>query len=37
MVVIETDDALLVCPKDKAQLVKNLVEEIKKSKYKKYI
>src|SRR3989339_200636 len=37
MIVVETDDALLVCPKDKAQLVKNLVEEIEKSKYKKYI
>lgn len=36
-IIVETDDTLLVCPKDKAQLVKNLVEKIEKSKFKKLI
>lgn len=30
MIVVETSDAMLVCPKDKAQDVKNVVERLKK-------
>jgi mannose-1-phosphate guanylyltransferase len=37
MIIVETDEALLVCPKNKAQLVKNLVEEMEKSKFKNFV
>ena len=37
MIVIETGDALLVCPKNRAQDVKKIVEELEKRKMKKYL
>ncbi len=37
MIVIETDDALLVCPKDRAQDVKKIVETLDKKKKNKYL
>ncbi|MBI4708392.1 MAG: mannose-1-phosphate guanylyltransferase [Candidatus Omnitrophica bacterium] len=37
IVIVDTADALLVCAKDKAQDVKQLVELLKKRKYEKYI
>lgn len=38
MVIIDTKDCLLVCPKDKAHEIKKIVEELKKKKgYKKYL
>ena len=30
MLVVETDDAILICPKDRDQDVKKLVEELRK-------
>ncbi|MFH1207343.1 MAG: mannose-1-phosphate guanylyltransferase [Patescibacteria group bacterium] len=36
-IVIETEDCLLVCPKDRAQDVKKLVEELVRRKMKKYL
>lgn len=36
-IIIETDDAVLVCPKDKAQDVKKLVDKFKKSGLNKYL
>ena len=36
-VIVQTEDALLVCPKDKAQLVKNLLKEIENNNLKEYI
>ncbi len=32
MIVVETSDALLVCPKEKAQDVKKVVEHLEKTK-----
>jgi mannose-1-phosphate guanylyltransferase len=37
MIIIETDDALLVCPKDKAQDVKKIVAELEKRNLKGYL
>jgi mannose-1-phosphate guanylyltransferase len=31
MVVVDTDDALLICPKERAQEVRDLVERLKES------
>lgn len=36
-IIVETEDALLICPKDKAQSVKKLVEEMEKKKLYKYL
>jgi mannose-1-phosphate guanylyltransferase len=36
-VIIDTDDCLLVCPKDRAQDVKKIVEQLEKKKMKKYL
>jgi mannose-1-phosphate guanylyltransferase len=30
MVVVDTKDVLLICPKEKCQQIKNLVEQLKK-------
>jgi mannose-1-phosphate guanylyltransferase len=37
MIVIETEDAILVCPKSRAQDVKKIVERLEKKKMKKYL
>jgi mannose-1-phosphate guanylyltransferase len=37
MIVVETGDAILVCPKSKAQDVKKIVEELERKKMKKYL
>lgn len=37
MIIVSTDDALMVCPKNKAQSVKEIVEELAKRDMKKYI
>lgn len=37
MIVIDTDDALLICPHDRAQDVKKIVEELKKRKATEYL
>lgn len=37
LAIIDTDDALLVCPKGKSQEVKKIVEEIKRKKMDKYL
>ncbi|MDP3244763.1 MAG: sugar phosphate nucleotidyltransferase [bacterium] len=37
MIVIETEDALLICPKDRAQEVKKLVNELERRKLKEYL
>ncbi len=37
MIVIDTDDALLICPRDRAQDVKKIVDELKKRKATKYL
>ena len=37
MIVVDTGDAILVCPKDRAQEVKHLVEALKKNKKLKYL
>ncbi|MDP2586719.1 MAG: sugar phosphate nucleotidyltransferase [Candidatus Komeilibacteria bacterium] len=37
MIVVQTDDALLVCPKDRAQDVKKIVEELERRQLKKYL
>lgn len=37
MIVIDTDDALLICPKDRAQEVKKVVEMLEKRGEKKYL
>ncbi len=37
MIVVDTDDAILVCPKDRAQEVKHLVEALKKNNKQKYL
>lgn len=37
LVIIETGDALLVCPLDRAQDVKKIVEELERKKMKKYL
>ncbi len=37
MIVVDTDDALLVCPKKDAQKVKEVVHELKKKKLDKYL
>lgn len=37
MIVIDTEDCLLVCPKDQAQDVKKIVEQLEKKKLKKYL
>lgn len=37
MIIVQTDDALLVCPKDRAQDVKKIVEELERKKMKKYL
>ena len=37
MIVIETEDAILVCPKDRAQDVKKLVAELARKGMKKYL
>lgn len=37
LIIIETGDALLVCPKDRAQDVKKIVEELERRQLKKYL
>ncbi|HZQ09883.1 MAG TPA: mannose-1-phosphate guanylyltransferase [Anaerolineae bacterium] len=37
MIIIDTDDALLICPRDRAQDVKKIVDELKKRKATKYL
>jgi len=37
MIVIDTEDALLICPKDRAQDVKKLVQELEKNGQNKYL
>ncbi len=37
MIIIDTEDCILVCPKDKAQDVKKIVTELEKKKLKKYL
>ena len=37
MVVVDTPDALLICPTGRSQDVKKIVEQIKKSKKEKYL
>lgn len=37
MIVIDTDDALLICPQDRAQDVKRIVDELKRRKAHKYL
>lgn len=37
MIVVDTDDALLICPQDRAQDVKKIVDELKKRKAEKYL
>ncbi len=37
MIIIDTEDCILVCPKDKAQDVKKIVEELERKKLKKYL
>lgn len=37
MIVIDTEDALLICPKDRAQDVKQVVEELKRRRALKYL
>lgn len=37
MIIIETEDAVLVCPKDRAQEVKKIVEKLQKEKLDKYL
>ena len=37
MIVVSTDDALLVCPKEKSGEVKKIVEELKKRGMKRYL
>ncbi len=37
MIVVATDDAVLVCPKERAQEVKKLIKELQKNKLDKYI
>jgi len=37
ILVVDTDDALLICPKNRAQDVKKIVDELKKNKDKKYL
>ncbi len=37
MIVLETEDVVLVCPKDRAQDVKKIVEELERKKMKKYL
>jgi mannose-1-phosphate guanylyltransferase len=36
-IVIEMEDCVLVCPKDRAQDVKKIVEELERRKMKKYL
>ncbi len=37
MIIVETEDAILVCPKERAQDVKKIVEELEKRGMKKYL
>lgn len=37
VIIVDTEDAILVCPKDRAQEVKHLVEELKKNNRQKYL
>lgn len=37
MIVVDTEDALLICPQDRAQDVKKIVDELKKRKANKYL
>ncbi len=37
MIVVDTDDALLICPQDRAQDVKKIVDELKRRKAEKYL
>ncbi len=37
MIVVTTKDAILICPKDKAQEVREIVKKLKQKKYKKYL
>jgi mannose-1-phosphate guanylyltransferase len=37
MIIVNTDDALLVCPKDKAQDVKKIVDRLKEEKRTEYL
>jgi mannose-1-phosphate guanylyltransferase len=37
LIIVNTDDAILVCSKDKAQDIKQLISEMKDSEYKKYL
>lgn len=37
LVVVDTDDALLICPKDRTQDVKKIIEELKENKREEYL
>ncbi len=37
VIIVDTDDAILVCPKERAQEVKHLVDELKKNNRNKYL
>jgi mannose-1-phosphate guanylyltransferase len=37
IIVVDTDDAILVCPKDRAQEVKRLVDALKQNNKHKYL
>jgi mannose-1-phosphate guanylyltransferase len=37
MIIIDTGDAVLVCPKDRAQDVKKIVDELKRSGKQQYL
>lgn len=37
MIIIETEDAVLICPKDRAQDIKKVIEKIKEEKLEKYL
>jgi mannose-1-phosphate guanylyltransferase len=37
MIVVDTEDAILICPKDRAQEVKHVVEALRKNNKTKYL
>jgi mannose-1-phosphate guanylyltransferase len=37
MIVVDTDDAILICPKERAQEVKSLVEQLRASNRSRYL
>jgi mannose-1-phosphate guanylyltransferase len=37
MIVVDTEDALLVCPRDRAQEVRDLVNKLKESNKEEYL